>query len=625
MKRGIVQMVEAIPLTTEMVLVLGVLGLALFLFVSEIIRIDVAAILIMLLIGLIGQLPGIIPLIEPDLLFTGFSSNAVLSIIAIMILGAGLDKTGLMATMAAFILKMGKRTERRIVARTTTMIGLISGFMQNIGATALFLPVVSRIASHTQIPLSRLLIPTGFCAILGGTLTMVGCSSLIILNDLLVSTGRPQSGALPPIRTFELFDVTPIGLVLLSTGVAFFSLFGKMILPTTGAASQSNTTNMSEYLEKTYGLNAVIFQTVVADDSPIAGKTIRQIEDADNAPHILSLSSTKEIQFSPNRDDIVWPGSKLLLLGPEQEIRRFANNNQLELTETSLRNFNLISDLSGFSEVVIPPGSRWIGHQVGDIRLRKHYNASLLGVHRTETTLQHNLRGLTLKAGDTLILFSRWKDLTNLAKSRDFVVASDYPKTTIRPHKLPHALAFFAIAMGLVLFTDVQLAFALLTGAIGMVIFGVLSMDEAYHVISWKTVFLLASLIPLGMAVEHTGTAAWIANQILLHSDGVPVWGVQTVLAVLATGFTLIMSNVGATVLLVPIAINLAANLGADPTVFALTVALATSNSFLIPTHQVNALIMGPAGYRVADFTRTGSIMTCLYLMVLIPMINWVF
>ena len=127
------------------------------------------------------------------------------------------------------------------------------------------------------------------------------------------------------------------------------------------------------------------------------------------------------------------------------------------------------------------------------------------------------------------------------------------------------------------------------------------------------------------MAVEHTGTASWIANQILLHCEGIPVWGMQTVLAVLATGFTLIMSNVGATVLLVPIAINLAANLGADPAVFALTVALATSNSFLIPTHQVNALIMGPAGYCVADFTRTGSIMTCLYLMVLIPMINWVF
>ena len=619
-------MVETIPLTMEMVLVLGILGLALFLFVSEIIRIDVAAILIMLIIGLIGQLPGIKPLIEPGLLFTGFSSNAVLSIIAIMIIGAGLDKTGLMATMAVFILRMGKRTERHIVARTTTMIGLISGFMQNIGATALFLPVVSRITANTQIPLSRLLIPVGFCAILGGNLTMVGCSSLIILNDLLVTSSRSQAGAaLPPIRTFGLFDVTPIGLALLGTGIAFFTLFGKMILPTTGAANQSNTTNMSEYLEKTYGLNAVIFQTVVADNSPIAGKTIRQIEDADNAPHILSLSSNKEIQFSPNRDDIVWPGSKLLLLGRAQEIRRFANNNQLELAETSLRNFNLKSDLSGFSEVVIPPGSCWIGHQVADIRLRKHYNASLLGVHRTETTLQHNLRGLTLKAGDTLILFSRWKDLANLAKSRDFVVASDYPKTTIRPHKLPHALAFFAIAMGLVLFTDVQLAFALLTGAIGMIIFGVLSMDEAYHVISWKTVFLLASLIPLGMAVEHTGTAAWLANQILLHCDGVPVWGMQTVLAVLATGCTLIMSNVGATVLLVPIATNLAVNMGGDPAVFALTVALATSNSFLIPTHPVNALIMGPAGYRVADFTRTGSMMTCLYLMVLIAMINWVF
>ena len=166
---------------------------------------------------------------------------------------------------------------------------------------------------------------------------------------------------------------------------------------------------------------------------------------------------------------------------------------------------------------------------------------------------------------------------------------------------------------------------ALLTGAMGMVLSGVRSIDEAYQSVSWKTVFLLASLIPLGLAVETTGTAKWIAEQVLLVVGDMPIWVIQAAVAVLATFFTLVMSNVGATVLLVPLAVNIAIGAGGNPAVFALTVAIATSNSFLIPTHQVNALIMGPAGYRVADFMKAGGIMTVLFLVVMMLMMNLVF
>ena len=158
-----------------------------------------------------------------------------------------------------------------------------------------------------------------------------------------------------------------------------------------------------------------------------------------------------------------------------------------------------------------------------------------------------------------------------------------------------------------------------------MILSGVLSIDEAYEAVSWKTVFLLASLIPLGFAVESTGTAKWIADQTLILMDGAPIWVLQLAIAVLATFFTLVMSNVGATVLLVPLAVNIAIGAGANPALFALTVALATSNSFLIPTHQVNALIMGPGGYRVKDFMKAGGIMTVLFLIVLMVTMNLFF
>jgi di/tricarboxylate transporter len=285
----------------------------------------------------------------------------------------------------------------------------------------------------------------------------------------------------------------------------------------------------------------------------------------------------------------------------------------------------LSPSISGISEVVIPPDSLLIGKTLKEIRMSKTYGTNLLAVHRGGQTIRENRSDLVLQSGDVLILHSRWKDLHALAQNRDFVVVTDYPRDETRPNKVPHALVFFAIALSLVLFTDLRLSISLMVGAVGMILSRVLTIDEAYKSVDWKTVFLLASLIPLGMAVETTQTAAWIANQTLLLLSDVPVWVLQAAIAVLGTAFTLVMSNVGATVLLVPLAVNIALGAGADPRIFALTVAISTSNSFLIPTHQVNALIMGPAGYRVADFMKAGGIMTLVFLVVSLAMLNLIF
>ena len=213
-----------------------------------------------------------------------------------------------------------------------------------------------------------------------------------------------------------------------------------------------------------------------------------------------------------------------------------------------------------------------------------------------------------------------------LEKDRDWVVVTtDFPHEDLRPKKIGWALLFFALAVSLILFSDLRLSLCLLVGALGMILTKVISIDEAYGAVSWSTVFLLASLIPLGQAVQSSGTAAWIAAQVLFVLDGMPIWVIQATIAVLATFFTLVMSNVGATVLLVPLAVNIALGAGADPAVFALTVAISTSNSFLIPTHQVNALLMGPGGYRVVDFMRAGGVMTVLFLIVSLTVLNLLF
>ena len=222
-----------------------------------------------------------------------------------------------------------------------------------------------------------------------------------------------------------------------------------------------------------------------------------------------------------------------------------------------------------------------------------------------------------------LVAHTRWDNLTRIKRDRNFiVVTTDFPQEEIRPKKVVWALLFFVVSLSLILFTDLRLSLCLLTGAVGMLLSRVLSIDEAYRSVGWNTVFLLASLIPLGQAVQNTGTAAWIAQQTLTLLDGWPVWTLQLGVAILATVFSLVMSNVGATVLLVPLAVSIAVAAGESPVLFALTAAISTSNSFIIPTHQVNALIMGPAGYKVTDFIKSGGIMTVLFLIVSMVMLN---
>ncbi|MEM7016872.1 MAG: SLC13 family permease, partial [Pseudomonadota bacterium] len=281
---------------------------------------------------------------------------------------------------------------------------------------------------------------------------------------------------------------------------------------------------------------------------------------------------------------------------------------------------------AGIGEIVIPPRSSLAGKTLRKIRFRKNYGLSVLSVYRGEHSLELDFDEVRLQSGDTIVVHSLWDNFVDIGQNPDFVlITRDFPNEKVRPEKMPWALGFFMLALGLILFTEVPLSVALFTGAIGMILTRVLNIDEAYRAISWQTVFLLASLIPLGIAMEKTSTAAWVAQNTVALLGDLPVWVLQTGIAVLATGFTLVMSNVGATVLLVPLAINVAIVVGADPRVFAITVALATSNSFIIPTHQVNALLMGPGGYQVRDYMRAGGIMTILFLIVLIPMLNLVF
>ncbi len=625
---------EALGLTNEMFAVLCLLAVTVFLFASEIVRVDVAAILILVVLGLLSYVPGLDGLADPRQLFEGFSSNAVVSIIAVMIIGAGLDKTGVMSAVARWILSAGGRSEQRIIPIVSSTVGVISSFMQNVGAAALFLPVVSRISTRTDIPMPRLLMPMGFCAILGGTMTMVGSSPLILLNDLIQAsnTNLPVDQQM---RTFDLFSVTPIGVALVITGIVYFIVAGRFVLPGAKEDGPSAAEIRAEYLNRLYGLDTGIVEVEVPADSPIVGKPMIDIHH-EYGVYIIAIHIDQKTYVAPVVLDDLRAPCLLALMGPPAAIKRFAISNDLDIhpTLTKCRR-ELAPHRTGVAELVIPPGSNMIGKSVREERTRERLGFSLLAIYRGEDVLSHvrtddheptAIGFEALRAGDTLVVHTTWTALNRLQSNRDYViVTSDYPREELRPKKLGWALFFFAVALSMVLFTDIVLSLCLLTGAIGMIASRVLRVDEAYEAVGWNTVFLLASLIPLGRAVQSTGTAEWIANGILSGLGDVPIFVLQAGVAVLATIFTLVMSNVGATVLLVPLAVNIAIAAGGDPAIFAITVAISTSNSFLIPTHQVNALIMGPAGYRVRDFIKAGSGMTILFLVVSLTMLNLVF
>lgn len=624
-----------IELTIEMIVVLVVLATTVLLFVTEFFRIDFTAILVMVTLGLLSQLPGLGNVADTSNLFEGFASNAVISIIAVMILGAGLDKTGLMSKVASTILKYGGKTEVRIIPIVSGTVAFISSFMQNVGAAALFLPVVSRISVRTDIALSRLLMPMGFCAILGGTMTMVGSSPLILLNDLIATSNEtlPEGSKMEP---FSLFSVTPIGAALVLTGVIYFVVLGRWVLPNRGVKDEASSgQSVGGYLKKIYGLKSDLVEVVVPEGSILRGETFGDIMLAHNL-YIVGSYHRGQRWFTPILSTTVQDPCRLAILGRRKVIQNIADDYGLQvLPELDIFAEAYAPTVAGVAEVVIPPDSDLIGKSARDVVMRKTYGLGLLAIHRGGDTLslveteEHAATDIALepfRAGDTLVSFTQWQSLARLTKDRNFVVVtSDFPMEDLRPNKVAWALLFFCISLSLILFTDLRLSLALLVGAGGMIATNVLRIDEAYEAVSWPTVFLLASLIPLGQAVQNTGTAAWIAQQILALLDGWPIWALQAGIAVLATGFTLVMSNVGATVLLVPLAVSIATAAGGDPALFALTVAISTSNSFLIPTHQVNALIMGPAGYSVKDFMRSGGIMTVLFLIVSLLVMNVVF
>jgi di/tricarboxylate transporter len=586
------------------------------------VRADIVALLVVVVIGITGLMP-------VTQLFDGFASNAVLSLIGIMIMGAGLDRTGVLSRAASFILRLSGGIESRVSLLLNATVGSLSSIIQSQALAALFLPVASRISARTGVPLKRLLLPMACCILAGTSMTLISNSPLILLNDLIASANRNLPPGAQTIAPFSLFSITPIGIPLLLVGIGYFAFFTRRVMPDDSEDRPKVTPGRTEsYFADTYGIEGEVIELTVTADSPLVGMSIGEAETLERAPLILAIKNGNESRLAPPSDQMIWVGTVLGVLGPRPAVNEFAQAMQCRPGNRIQALADMFNPTrAGISEVVIPPQSKFIKQQVGELRLRKRYGISVLAVNRgDEVTRGEDVRRMSLRAGDLLVLHSYWRDLALAAESRDIVPVTDIPSEETRPGKVRYALVFFALAMALGLFTDLRLAVAMMTGAVGMLLAGVLNMDEAYGAINWKTIFVMACLIPLGISMDSTGTAAWMAQEIMRYLGDMPQWMIQVFVAILALLFSQIISHVGTAVMMVPMAINIALASGGNPAVYALIVALSVSNTFLIPGASPTLLIVaGPGGYKPRDFVRVGAPLTVLMLIVTLVMVNVVF
>jgi len=596
-------------MTPEMILTLLVLAFVVVLFIFEWVRVDVVGILMMVLLPLLG-------LISPKQAFVGLSSDAIPAIIALFIVGAGLDKTGIMNRISSPIVKLAGKSEKSLIILISGTVGIISSMMQNIGAAALFLPAAQRVAKRMQVPVSRILMPMGFCAIIGGTITLVGASVTILLNDLMVLGGKK-------LEPFGMFTQTPIGLCLLATGILYFIVFGKFVLPAGNGKSDKSIT--ASLMEEYRGLGN-LFEVHIPEDfnghSSLGDLAVRT--KFLSTVVAISHSTKKEQIFVPNSTHTVSAGDDLAIIGRTRNVMKLADEFGWQVKE-SLEVFaeSLAQTNAGMAEVIVSPKSEFVGKTLGETNPADFYGLNPVALFRGHKIFYTGLNHIRLQMGDTLLLQGSWEKfhiLRNRPQPRSLTFATPLEGEILRPRKAKLAVLWFVVVMVLIVFkTKVPVAF--MTGALGMIITGVLSIDEAYQSVDWMVVFLLSGLIPLGIAFEKTGTAAYIARTILnLIGHPSPII-ILSVVGILTSFFTLIISNVGATVLLVPLCMNLAVMAGGDPRMAALVVALSASNTFMLPTHQVNALVMRPGGYRPVDYAKAGGILTFLFLAVELSML----
>jgi di/tricarboxylate transporter len=583
-------------MTPQIALTLGIIVVALIIFATEKLRVDVVALLVLITVGLTG-------LVGPKEVFSGFSNSAVITVWAVYIVSGGLFNTGVADFMGQLILRLSGNSEIRLIAVIMITCGLMSAFMNNVGATAMLLPAVVSISWQTKIPVSKLLIPLSFSSLLGGGITLIGTPANILAANIVSDRGLP---------TFGFFDFAPLGLVVFAAGVLYMIFVGRHLLPVRQPPIDKKITNQ---------LRSYLFEARVLPGGKLAGLTLLDSRlGADYDLTVVGIVRNKKTKKVVHRNTVIRPDDILLVEGSVDKLMQAKDALGLMVLTDKSEELEILGDGQDDDDVLeatLAPRSSMVGRSLQSLQFRDRFGFTVLAVQREGEMITKRLRSVKLQFGDNLLLQGPRDRIPALQEGNDFLVleAINIPKDV--KHKMPIAIAILVSVIGLVIFAGIDISLAMVMGAVAMVLTGCLTINEAHEAIDWRTVFLVAGMLPLGIAMEETGAARYIADLMLGAIGG---WGPLAALGgvyLLAALITQPMSNAAAMVLVVPIALDTAASLGANHLAFVLAVVVGGVTSFLTPVgHKANVLVFGPGGYKFFDYARVGTLLTIVLFIV---------
>lgn len=582
-------------------IVFGTLIVALILFAWGRIRHDFVALITLFILIIAG-------IIEPGQAFNGFGHPAVITVAAVLIIGKGLEFSGLIDLLGKWVMKIGDNLLLQI-AVLSVLVAVASAFMNNVGALAIMMPIAIHMARKSGNPPSYILMPIAFASLLGGMTTLIGTPP-----NIIIATFRADEMGEP----FGMFDFSPVGLAIMLSGLIFIILLGWRLLPKR-AAKKSD--------EDTFDIDDYITEVQVVKDSKINGKSIGDLaEISDTDVQILGLIRDKKRIHAPDKHDILMEKDIILLETDAEDLKTFIEDTKVKLVgDKKFRKDAEGSDKIAVSEAIVMADSTLIGRTASDLRLRSRFGINLLALARREKRIRRRLDNVVFQAGDVLLLQGREHVLNDTITSIGCLPLAQRSLRIGYQTKIPLALGVFIISIIMVIagLLPVQVAFSM--AAVGMVISGVLPVKNMYTSINWPVIVLLGAMIPVGVALETSGGAKLIASWVLELGELMPAWAMLTIILVVTMFLSDIINNAATVVLMAPIAISVANGLGYSSDPFLMAVAVGGSCAFLTPIgHQSNTLVMGPGGYKFTDYWRMGLPLEVIIVLVGVPMIMWV-
>ena len=550
------------------------------LFTSEKYPLDIVAMLglgVLLILGLVTPQEG----------FSGFSNHATLTVATMFVLGAGLQKTGATSVVGRLMIRFSRNHFTALVVIMVT-ITVMSAFVNNTAAVAVFIPLVTILATRRNISASKLLIPLSYASQFGGVCTLIGTST-----NLLVSAISEDAGY----GAFSMFEFTRMGLILFVAGVAFFLLFGRWLLPDRQQGRLATTYHLGEY----------VTELRIRAKSPLVGKSVvesRLGEDHDIT--VIRVLTDEENGWAQLRR-VLQPDDVLLVHGSLPDLIRLRGTMGLRINaDFELRDEALQGEDLRLVQSLVAPGSKLVGRTLKETDFRNRYKALVLAMQRRGETIHEKLSGIKLVVGDSLLIQTHVREMQSLRRSSDFIVLNELPGTALR-RKAPLAVGILVAVVGLAAFDVVPILVSALLGCVALVMTRILKPEDVYRSINWQVIFLLAGILPLGVAMHTSGASGFIAEHAVGMVGHMGPVAVLAAIYLLAAVMTETMSNAAAAVLLAPIAISTAEQIGVDPRPFLMAITFAASTGFSTPVgYQTNTMIYNPGGYKYTDFLRAG-------------------